>query len=265
MTSTLITIEFEDSHPCVSWRGYSFSDGIEFDHFLQTEVCERFDDQTEKLDFRDHLNGLDLTEMGKENLQSVLNAEVPEQREWAAGEALAEAFLVQKKEVILPWNMARDKRNSFASLPGPDIIGFVPANNGGHCFAFGEVKTSSDKKTPPGIMSSLTSQIDRLAFNVTTINQILQWLYSRVKREHYHEYQEVFDSCCKSYFSSNRKLVALFGILIRDTKPDEHDLVSGGKKLRAKLSPPTQCDLIALYLPWKKSQLVQTIRQVSSL
>jgi len=230
---------------------------------VQTEVLDRLDDEVQKAEFRDHLNGLELTQMGKENLESVLNAEIPKQRDWAAGEALAEAFLIKMRGIIIPWNMGRDKRNPHASLPGADLIGFLPVK-GGFCFALGEVKTSSEERSPPQVMSSLITQIDKLAFHMTTINQIIQWLYARVKCEQNQKHQEIFDSCCKSYFSSSNRRVALFGILIRDTEPDERDLVAGGKKLRDKLAPPTQCDLVALYIPLKKSQLVESIRQGGS-
>ena len=46
-----------------------------------------------------------------------------------------------------------------------------------------------------------------------------------------------------------------------DTQPNERDLSARGKALRRKLASPTQCDLVALYLPWKTDQLVPSIRQ----
>ncbi len=62
--------------------------------------------------------------MGQAALEEVLSAEVPETRDWAAGEALAEAVLEAHHDVVLPWNIERDKRNPFASLPGAGIVGF---------------------------------------------------------------------------------------------------------------------------------------------
>jgi hypothetical protein len=74
-------------------------------------------------------------------------------------------------------------------------------------------------------------------------------------------YQEAFDCSCISYFNTGRKSLVLFGVLIRDTQPNERDLSARGKALRRKLASPTQCDLVALYLPWKTDQLVPSIRQ----
>jgi hypothetical protein len=56
---------------------------------------------------------------------------------------LAEAFLEDEQCVVFPWNMERDKRNPFGSLPGADIIGFVGEGINCH-FALGEVKSSSE-------------------------------------------------------------------------------------------------------------------------
>lgn len=65
--------------------------------------------------------------------------------------------------------------------------------------------------------------------------------------------------------NSGRKSLALFGILIRDTQPNERDLSARGIALRRKLTPPTQCDLVALYIPWKIDQLIPSIRQGGDL
>jgi hypothetical protein len=49
--------------------------------------------------------------------------------------------------------------------------------------------------------------------------------------------------------NSNNKSVAIFGILIRDTKPNEKDISSRAKALAKKVEAPTDCQLFALYLP----------------
>jgi len=261
MISSCATIEFEDNHACVSWRGQSFSLSEDFTSFLQTEVRSRLDDEEGTEDFRSHLRGLALTGMGKESLEAVLAAEAPEERDWAAGEALAEAYLIETKGVIFPWNMERDKRNPFGSLPGADLVGFV-AESAGYRLALGEVKTSSEEAYPPQVMSGRSGhmghQIDKLAQDLTTICQLIKWLHPRTKGG---PYQEAFDCSCISYFNTGRKSLVLFGVLIRDTQPNERDLSTRGKALRRKLASPTQCDLVALYLPWKTDQLVPSIRQ----
>ena len=64
----------------------------------------------------------------------------------------------------------------------------------------------------------MSHQIDRLAHDLTTIVQLLKWLYLRVKDG---PYQEALNSACTEYFNSGEKSVALFGVLIRDTQPNE--------------------------------------------
>jgi len=256
-----ITTEYEDNHDSVSWRGHSFSVGSGFEGFLQENVRSRLDDAEGSEDFRSHLRGLELTGMGREALEAVLAAEAPEERDWAAGEALAEAFLMETRGIVFPWNMERDKRNPFGSLPGADLVGFL-SEGGGYRLALGEVKTSSEEAYPPQVMSGRSGhmghQIDTLASNLTTICQLLKWLHPRTKGG---QFQDAFDRSCVAFFESGTKAIALFGVLIRDTQPNARDLSARGTALRNRLSTPSRCDLIALYLPWKSDQLIPAIRQ----
>ena len=201
--------------------------------------------------------------MGRDSLETVLAAEVLEERKWAGGEALAEAYLIESRDVIFPWNMERDKRNPFGSLPGADLVGFI-GNESGYRLVFGEVKTSSEDTCPPQIMSGRSGQmghqIDKLACDLMTVCQLLKWLHPRIKGS---QYQDAYDQSCINYFNSGTKLVVLFGILIRNTQPNERDLSVTGKKLRNKLALPMQCDLLALYLPWNADRLISSIRQGS--
>ncbi len=253
--------EYEDNHACVSWRGHSFSVGSEFDGFLKGSVRSRLDDEEGSDDFRSHVRGLELTGMGKTTLEAVLAAEAPEERDWAAGEALAEAFLMETHGIAFPWNMERDKRNPFGSLPGADLVGFLSEGDG-YRLALGEVKTSSEEAYPPQVMSGRSGhmghQIDTLGSDLTTLCQLLKWLHPRTKGG---QFQDAFDRSCVTFFNSGSKAIALFGVLIRDTQPNARDLSARGSALRNRLAVPTQCDLIALYLPWKSDQLIPAIRQ----
>lgn len=75
------------------------------------------------------------------------------------------------------------------------------------------------------------------------------------------EFRKAFDQAAVSFFNSGNKSVALFGVLVRDTSPDALDLSGRGKALGMKLAHPTNCQLIALYLPWGLDQLVGHIRK----
>lgn len=51
----------------------------------------------------------------------------------------------------------------------------------------------------------------------------------------------------------------LLGMLIRDTSPDLADLNSGGKRLANLLQSPTECQLVALYLPCAVSEFSEQV------
>lgn len=250
---------YQSQEGCVTWQGDCAQDSQEFREFLQGPVAERLYDTEGNEAFVKHLSGLQLTGMGQDALREVLAAEVLETREWAAGEALAEAVLEARHNVKLPWNTERDKRNPFASLPGADIVGFQ-SDGDSFRLALGEVKCSSEANSPPQVMSGrsgMQHQLDTLASNLGTICQLLQWLLPRVKGT---TYESIFNTACTRYFNSYRRDVALFGVLIRDQPARETDLRGRGQQLASRLKNPTHCCLIALYLPWPIAQLLQVIR-----
>nr|WP_019364585.1 hypothetical protein [Pseudomonas luteola] len=250
---------------CVSWQGDCAQADEQFNSFLQGSVAARLNDTEGSETLSEHLRGLSLTGMGLDALEAVLAAEVPETRDWAVGEALAEAVLEASYHVVLPWNNERDKRNPFASLPGADIVGFQQQGDS-YCLALGEVKCSSEAKWPPQVMSGrsggLTHQLDTLAHNLATIYQLLQWLLPRVKNT---EHQVAFNTACARYFNSGRRDLALFGVLVRDQDVREEDLQARGRSLASRLQNPTRCHLISLYLPWPIAQLPEFVRPGGSL
>jgi hypothetical protein len=167
---------------------------------------------------------------------------------------MAEAYLTRKHNVTWPWNMERDKRTPRASLPGADLVGFE-INGNSVRLALGEVKTSGDANTPPNVMngrSGMARQIENLASNLGLIFQLLKWLWLRCKRT---EHEPSFNAAVTVFLNSGNKDVAVFGILIRDTVPNELDLQSRGQSLARMLHDPSTCQLIALYIPWPISDL----------
>ena len=244
----LATISYEEQDRQVSWRGVSMEDGDGFNTFLTNDVASRLHDEEGKTEFEAHLRGLVNTGFASDSLNAILAAEIPELRDWAVGEALAEAYLGREHEITWPWNMERDKRNPYASLPGADLVGFEI--NGAHIrLALGEVKTSTDAKTPPGVMngrSGMRHQIDNLANNLSLINKLLKWLLPRCKGT---EYEASFNAAIGLFLESGNKAIALFGILVRDTRPNALDFQARSKNLANFLQPPATCQLIAIYLP----------------
>ena len=253
-------LAYQSGQDCVSWQGHCAQQGDAFDAFLQGTVAARLNDAEGHAEFTEHLRGLSLTGMGQEALEEVLAAEVPEARDWAVGEALAEAVLEAQHDVVLPWNTERDKRNPFASLPGADIVGFQ-RDGDSHRLALGEVKCSSEAQSPPQVMSGrsgMTHQLDTLASNLATLCQVLKWLLPRVKGT---EHETAFNNACTRYFNSANRDLVLFGVLIRDQAVRETDLQARGRTLAGRLQAPSCCRLLALYLPWPIAQLPARVGQ----
>lgn len=259
MSQALATLSYQGEERQVRWQGHALSNGSAFGSFMQNDVAARLNDEEGTTEFESHLRSLSLTEFGSESLETVLNANSPEERDWAVGEAMAEAWLEKEHQVIWPWNMERDKRNANASLPGADLVGFV--RNGSETrLVLGEVKASKQEQFPPNVLygrSGMIHQIDKLAADLKVINTLLKWLLPRCKNTDYETY---FNAAVTLYFNSGNKAVTLFGVLIRDTTPNENDLNGRGKTLGETITSPTTCTLLGLYLPCKIAQLPEMVK-----
>lgn len=248
MTPILATKRYDQQDGQVSWQGVSMADGDVFDTFMTDKVASRLHDDEGASEFESHLRGLATTGFARDSLNEILAADVPEERDWAVGEAIAEAYLCQEHNITWPWNMERDKRTPKASLPGADLVGFE-VNGADVRLAFGEAKTSNDSDTPPNVMygrSGMTHQIDNLANNLSLINKLLKWLLPRCKGT---AHEGLFNKAIMVFLDSGNKAVSFFGVLIRDTQPNVLDLRGRGQSLAGTLQAPTTCKLIAIYLP----------------
>lgn len=248
------TVQYCEVEGAVNWQGVSLQRNEEYDHFLKTDVAARLYDQEGSDDFKNHLRGLVSTGFSQKSLDIILAAEIPEQRDWAIGEAFAEAWLSKKHSALWPWNLERDKRTPKASLPGADLVGFIDINNKTQLL-IGEVKTSSDANTPPNVMNGhggMINQLEELASNLSLICQLLRWLQPRCKNT---DYESQFNTAVSLFLNSGNKSVAIFGILIRDTMPCAKDLKSRAETLANSITTPTFCQLQAIYLPHPISSL----------
>lgn len=245
---------YSNSHDATSWYGVQLVDGGEFNAFMEDEVASRLYDETGKADFTAHLNSLASTGFAQGSLQVILEAEHPEERDWAVGEALAEAWLSREHGVVWPWNMERDKRTPKASLPGADLVGFITQGDETR-LVLGEVKSSSDSSTPPNVMTGrmgMTQQLENLAIDMGLLYTLIRWLQPRCRGN---DAEPHFNAAISLLLQSGNKAVALFGVLVRDTLPDERDLRSRGQRLGGIIKAPASCYLLALYLPYPISNL----------
>ena len=244
----LLTIAYEGQDRQVSWQGVSMKGGDAFNSFMSNEVSSRLHDEEGKAEFETYLQNLASTGFARDSLEEILAAEISEKPSWAVGEAIAEAYLSREYKVTWPWNTERDKRHPNASLPGADLVGFIVEGEATR-LVLGEVKSSTDIKTPPSVMSGrsgLMHQIDNLASDLSLVCQLLKWLLHRCKET---VYETSFKAAVRLFLESGNRALALFGVLIRDTQPNKLDLQARGQTMAGKLEYPTTCDLSAIYLP----------------
>lgn len=202
------------------------------------------------------LDALAETGMSKEALARVLKGAEKQPLAWEVGEAFAECMLSQKHGAEWPWNMQRDKRTPRASLPGADIIGFLK-REGRTILLLGEVKSSSQGTAPPSVLigrGGMIHQLDTLANDIRIHCSLITWLHPRCKHS---ECWTMFQEAIRAYLKSNGRDIALFGILIRDTQPNEMDLRNRAVALGKVVVSPTSVELNAWYLPCRIDDLVR--------
>ena len=166
---------------------------------------------------------------------------------WRVGEAIAETYLTDHRSCYFPWPDGRDERKSRSSLPGADLVGFG-VDRDGDCLAFGEVKTSSDRNYPPGVMygsTGLKKQLEDLRDSESIRDDLLKYLTHRVTEA---PWRERLENAGKRYLR-NKSDVQLFGFLVRDVEPDQGDLKARVNALGSDRPAGTRIELLALYLP----------------
>lgn len=250
---------FKNEGECVTWIGKKFDDNDELNIFFRTKVADRIKDREGSVEFKEVISALVLTGLKKENIENFLKQSESVNQSWEISEALAEAYLELEYKAIFPWNNKRDKKNSNASLTGTDMVGFFKKKNK-YQFLFGEIKSSTEKSSPPQVMSNkkehMGGQLKSLLNNNDKIINLAKWLLFRVNKTMYFEQ---YKSALKLFIESDYKDFALVGVLVRDTEVNENDMLPLGEDLRNKLKPPTECKLITIYLPWELSYLPSKI------
>ena len=218
----------------------------ELDNALEGPVASVIFDDRGKEDIRAILEPLAETEFMTERLEEVLG-EPTEILGWLVGEAIAACYLSSHRGCTFPWFASRDQRKGGSSLPGADLVGFGEDQRG-HCFAFGEVKTSAQKRCPPGVVhgkQGLRQQLVDLHDNKAIRDGLLRYLCHRVKGASWHDKLKI---ASKRYLDDSSD-VQLFGFLVRDVPPNMDDLGSLVQRLAEGLPIGTHVEVIALYLP----------------
>jgi len=215
---------------------------------MSSDITERAIDLAFESDVAEKLRDLALTGASAEWLTEFLeDAVAHEVLPWQVGEAIAETILEKDHEVIFPWNTRRDERNPRSSLPGADLVG-ISVRPDGCQFVFGEVKSSSDVKTPPSVVtgkSGMTQQLERLINNDRLRLALIKWLFARVRGET----DSPFDEALAAFVLTRGESVRVIGVLVRDTAPSEGDVSPRGRALGGRVSAPGSVELHAMYMP----------------
>ena len=230
--------------PCTG-LGLKWS-GKELDAALGGPVAAVLFDDEGKADIEEILRGIVATAFEQDGLRRVL-ADPGGVEDWRVGEAIAETWLTDHRNCRFPWPDGRDERKRGSSLPGADLVG-LHADDQGDYLAFGEVKTSTDARHPPGAMygrTGLKQQLEDLRDSTSIRDDLFRYLGHRAKGA---AWMERFQRAGKRYLA-NKSDVRLFGFLVRDVSPHENDVRVRVERLGQDCPDGTRIELLALYLP----------------
>lgn len=207
-----------------------------------------FDDEG-KANIENIFAGLSESDFPPDGLRRVLE-DPDEVEDWRVGEAIAEVYLTDHRSCSFPWPAGRDERKSGSSLPGADLVGFG-IDDDGDCLAFGEVKTSSEHRYPPGAMygrTGLKQQLEDLRDSEAIRDDLVKYLAHRARSA---PWRARFERAASRYLR-NTSDVQLYGCLVRDVEPDQDDLRVRVGALGAACPEGTRIELLALYLPQER-------------
>lgn len=195
------------------------------------------------------LGGLPETGFTSTNVQATLSQPATVEN-WRVGEALAECYLVHHRSCHFPWPDGRDVRRRGSSLPGADLVGFQ-RDGEHHRFAFGEVKTSSEKEYPPGAcygVTGLKQQLEDLRDDLEIRDDLVKYLGHRAANGA--AWKDQFMMAATRYFADKGD-IRVFGLLVRDVPPHEDDVRVRVSSLAKGCPTQMAIELLAIYLPEK--------------
>lgn len=250
MAVALGTEAYNVDHLRVVARGISHS-ASQRDTALDSDVRALVRDDAGARKAASLIASLNLTGFQANNLMGVLDGGSPP-KDWEVGEAYGEAYLVAHKRCHFPWSDRWDERKDKSSLPGADLIGLQETGGSASLsfrFVFGEVKTSSDTKCPPGVMygqEGLKRQIEDLRDQYEIRNTLVRYLTMRGQGA---DWEHGLQMALVRFLTESRD-VAIFGVLIRDVTPDRRDLQAQSRNIAEKHPASMHIELLAIYLPW---------------
>jgi len=220
----------------------------EMDTALAGPVASVLFDHEGTADIAALLESVPGTDFAHVEIAKILDNDTPP-KDWEVGEAIAEAYLTHHRDSFFPWPDGRDIRKPKSSLPGADLIGFHK-NNKKTRFAFGEVKTSKENKSPPQVVRygdhSLNRQLTDLRDNKPLRDRAVVYLGYRATRS---GWQGTYQNAAENYIKTKGFGVTIFGVLVRDVPPNSDDLATSRQMLSENCPEKTLVELLAIYLP----------------
>ncbi len=240
MVNITIKFNYEDS-PHRDYKGISFNEDVA-KALLRNQVKDKLLDQPQRDELLNYLKtleqdtGFQKSETLLIDIQSLQNQEVDVQN-FRIGEALAEVVLEENFNCRFYWNELRDARNPKGNKTGADLVGFIEIEDN-VLFLFGEVKTSSEQKSPPQVMSNpdgIENQLKDLYNDRQKRLILISYIKNKIGLVDSEKFKEDFNNAIKNYYKQNSTNYILYGVLVRDTNPAENDIKPSYEKLKAEI------------------------------
>jgi hypothetical protein len=247
------------------YKGVSFSD-IEYKELLKNEVKDKLLDTPQRNKMSSILEALK-SETGFEKSETLL-ADIQflsdysvEVQNFRIGEALAEVCLEKHFNCRFYWNELRDARNPKGNKTGADLVGFIKIGDK-VLFLFGEVKTSSERNSPPQVMTNpmgIENQLRDLYNDQNKRLILISYIQNKISLSNNSNFKEDFANAIRNYYQSNGSEYLLYGVLVRDTGLNEDDIKHSYDKLKKQVLNPIGLRLLAIYVSIPKNQWLKII------
>lgn len=167
---------------------------------------------------------------------------------WRIGESLAECFLVDYHNISIPYNKMRDMSNPNASRAGVDVVGITSDK----LFVFGEVKTTHDRRSPPGVIYGklgLIAQMVGISSSSQVRDDVIRWLGLKLLSPATERDLAAWRAALQKYVDTGRNAFKMYGVLVRDIVPDIRDVKTVHDDVLQNLHRQAFLEVVALYVP----------------
>jgi len=247
------------------YKGVSFLDS-EYKNLLKNEIKDKLLDTVQRNEMVSNLKalksetGFKASERLLLDIQYLQNSKVDVQN-FRIGEAFAEICLEKHFNCRFYWNELRDARNPKGNKTGADLVGFIEIDNK-VLFLFGEVKTSSERKSPPQVMTNpkgIENQLKDLYKDQNKRLILISYIQNKIGSNKNRNFQKDFNNALLNYYKQNEGKYMLYGILVRDTEVNENDIKVSYNKLKNEILDPIGLKLLAIYVSISKHQWLKII------